>query len=69
VNFNGSITELYHHERLRAFTICPGPMKTGMFLDEEWKSFAEKVFTPIEVLMDAMMKPINGGDIKDAKGR
>ena len=37
-------------------------------LDEEWKSVAEKVYTPIEVLVDVVVKLISGSDIKDAKG-
>lgn len=68
VNFNRSITALYRHEGIRTFTTCPSAIKTSIQSEEVWKSFAEEFFTPIEALVDAVMKLINGGDIKDSKG-
>lgn len=68
VNFNRAITVAYHHEGIRTFATCPGTIKTGLLSNEEWKSFAEEHFTPMEVLVDTVLELVNGGDIEDAKG-
>lgn len=68
VNFNRAITVAYHHEGIRTFSTCPGTINTGLLSPEEWKSFALEYFTPMETLVDSVIKLVNGGDIEDAKG-
>jgi NAD(P)-dependent dehydrogenase (short-subunit alcohol dehydrogenase family) len=69
VQFNRAITVAYHHEGIRTFATCPGTINTGLLSQEEWKSFPEEYFTPVETLVDAVVRLIDGGDIEDAKGR
>lgn len=69
VQFNRAISVAYHHEGIRTYATCPGTIKTGLMSNEEWKSFPEKYYTPIETLVDAVIKLVDGGDIEDAKGK
>lgn len=69
VQFNRAITVAYHHAGVRTFATCPGTIRTGLMNQEEWKSFPDEYFTPIETLVDAVVKLIDSGDIEDAKGR
>lgn len=69
VHFNRAITVAYHHAGIRTFSTCPGTIRTGLLNQEEWKSFPEEYFTPIETLVDAVVKLVDGGDVEDAKGR
>lgn len=69
IQFNRAITVAYHHAGIRTFSTCPGTIKTGLLNPEEWKSFPEEYFTPIETLVDAVVKLVDGKDIEDAKGR
>lgn len=69
VQFNRAITVAYHHAGIRTYATCPGTIRTGLLSGEEWKSFPDEYFTPMETLVDAVIKLIDGGDIEDAKGR
>lgn len=69
VHFNRAITVAYHHEGIRTFSTCPGTINTGLLSPEEWKSFPSEYFTPVETLVDAVEKLIDGGDLEDAKGK
>ncbi|OAL57414.1 NAD(P)-binding protein [Pyrenochaeta sp. DS3sAY3a] len=69
VQFNRAITVAFHHEGIRTFATCPGTIRTGLLNAEEWKSFPEEYFTPVETLVDAVLKIVDGGDVQDAKGR
>jgi NAD(P)-dependent dehydrogenase (short-subunit alcohol dehydrogenase family) len=68
VQFNRVITVAYYHESIRTFATCPGIIITGLMLQEVWKSFLKEYFTPMERLVDTVMKLIDGGDIEHAKG-
>lgn len=68
VQFNRAITVAYHHEGVRTFATCPGTINTGLLSQEEWKSFPLEYFTPMETLVDTVIKLVDGGDIVDAKG-
>jgi NAD(P)-dependent dehydrogenase (short-subunit alcohol dehydrogenase family) len=69
VQFNRAITVAYHHAGIRTFATCPGTIRTGLLNQDEWKSFPDEYFTPVETLVDAVVKLVDGGDIEDAKGR
>jgi NAD(P)-dependent dehydrogenase (short-subunit alcohol dehydrogenase family) len=69
VQFNRAITVAYHHAGIRTFATCPGTIRTGLLNQDEWKSFPEEYFTPMETLVDAVTRLVDGGDIEDAKGR
>lgn len=69
VHFNRAITVAYHHAGVRTFATCPGTIRTGLMNSDEWKSFPEEYFTPIETLVDAVVKLIDTGDVEDAKGK
>ncbi|KAG9194053.1 hypothetical protein G6011_04088 [Alternaria panax] len=68
VQFNRAITVAYHHEGIRTFATCPGTINTGLLSQEEWKSFPLEYFTPMETLVDTVVRLVDGGDIADAKG-
>jgi NAD(P)-dependent dehydrogenase (short-subunit alcohol dehydrogenase family) len=68
IQFNRAITVAYHHEGIRTFTTCPGTVNTGLLSQEEWKSFPLEYFTPMETVVDTVVKLVDGGDIVDAKG-
>ena len=69
VHFNRAITVAYHYEGIRTFATCPGTIRTGLLNPDEWKSFPEQYFTPIETLVDAVLKVVDGGDVEDGKGK
>ncbi|KAF2032808.1 NAD(P)-binding protein [Setomelanomma holmii] len=69
VHFNRAITVAYHHAGIRTFATCPGTIRTGLLNQEEWKSFPEEYFTPVQTLVDAVVKLVDGGSIEDAKGK
>jgi hypothetical protein len=69
IHFNRAITVAYHHAGVRTFATCPGTVQTGLLSTEEWKSFPESFFTPMETVVDTVVKLVDGGDIEDAKGR
>ncbi|CAN9201060.1 unnamed protein product [Alternaria alternata] len=68
VQFNRAITVAYHHEGVRTFATCPGTINTGLLSQEEWKSFPVEYFTPMETLVDGVLRLVDGGEIVDAKG-
>jgi NAD(P)-dependent dehydrogenase (short-subunit alcohol dehydrogenase family) len=68
VQFNRAITVAYHHEGVRTFATCPGTINTGLLSQEEWKSFPVEYFTPMETLVDGVVRLVDGGEIVDAKG-
>jgi NAD(P)-dependent dehydrogenase (short-subunit alcohol dehydrogenase family) len=69
IHFNRAITVAYHHDGIRTFATCPGTIRTGLLSQDEWKSFPDEYFTPLETLVDAVVQLVDGGDIEDAKGR
>ncbi|KAF1936758.1 NAD(P)-binding protein [Clathrospora elynae] len=68
VHFNRAISVAYHHAGIRTFATCPGTINTGLLSQEEWKVFPLEYFTPMETLVDAVVKLLDGGDIEDGKG-
>jgi NAD(P)-dependent dehydrogenase (short-subunit alcohol dehydrogenase family) len=68
VQFNRAITVAYHHEGVRTFATCPGTINTGLLSQEEWKSFPLEYFTPMETLVDTVVRLVDRGDMVDAKG-
>lgn len=68
IHFNRAITVAYHHEGIRTFAVCPGTIRTALLSQDEWKFFPEEYFTPIETVSDAIIKLIEGAEMKDAKG-
>ncbi|KAL5116309.1 hypothetical protein ACEQ8H_005767 [Pleosporales sp. CAS-2024a] len=69
IHFNRAITVMYHHVGVRTFATCPGTVRTGLLSEDAWKSFPEAFFTPMETVVDAVVKLLDGGDIEDANGR
>ncbi|USP76261.1 uncharacterized protein yc1106_03535 [Curvularia clavata] len=68
IHFNRAITVAYHHEGIRTFAVCPGMIRTALLSQEEWQSFAPEHFTPVETVSDTVVKLVEGGEMKDAKG-
>ncbi|KAL1798185.1 hypothetical protein ACET3X_002222 [Alternaria dauci] len=68
VQFNRAISVAYHHEGIRTFATCPGTINTGLMSQEEWKSFPLEYFTPMETLVDGVVRLVDGGEMVDAKG-
>ncbi|KAL6161220.1 hypothetical protein ACJQWK_08637 [Exserohilum turcicum] len=68
MHFNRAIAVAYHHEGIRTLSICPGMIRTGLMTQEEWSFFQPEQFTPVESVRDTVVKLVDGGDLKDAKG-
>jgi NAD(P)-dependent dehydrogenase (short-subunit alcohol dehydrogenase family) len=69
IQFNRAISFRYHVDNIRTYATAPGTIKTGLLSNEEWKSFPEQFYTPIETLVKAVVKIVEGGDVEDATGR
>jgi hypothetical protein len=69
IHFNRAITVAYHHAGIRTFTACPSTVRTGLLSQEEWESLPESFMTPMETVVHAVVKVVDGGDIEDANGR
>jgi NAD(P)-dependent dehydrogenase (short-subunit alcohol dehydrogenase family) len=70
IHFHRAIAVAYHYAGVRTFAICPGTVQTGLKSPEEWKLVPENFFTPIEIVVNTVIdKLVDGGDIKDSKGR
>ncbi|KAF2840345.1 3-beta-hydroxysteroid dehydrogenase [Patellaria atrata CBS 101060] len=70
VQFMRSIAFPYHHnDGVRCYAICPGTVRTNLLSGEEWKSFPDSYFTPIETIVSTVEKLIDGGAIQDAVGK
>ncbi|KAJ4364075.1 hypothetical protein N0V83_009530 [Neocucurbitaria cava] len=69
VQFQRAISYAYHQEGIRTFATCPGTIKTGLMTAEEWKSFPDEYYTPVETLVEAVTTIVDGGDVEDGKGR
>ncbi|KAI4713899.1 hypothetical protein J4E89_001348 [Alternaria sp. Ai002NY15] len=69
IHFNRAITVAYHHAGIRTFTVCPSIVRTGLLSEEEWGSLPESFMTPMETVVNAVVKVVDGGDIEDANGR
>ncbi|KAI4916963.1 hypothetical protein J4E90_003468 [Alternaria incomplexa] len=69
IHFNRAITVAYHHAGIRTFTVCPSIVRTRLLSEEEWGSLPESFMTPMETVVNAVVKVVDGGDIEDAKGK
>lgn len=69
IQFNKAISYCYHLDGIRTYATCPGTIRTNLMSGEEWKSFPERYFTPIETLVTAVVKLVEGGDLEDSKGK
>ncbi|KAI4705620.1 hypothetical protein J4E81_000504 [Alternaria sp. BMP 2799] len=69
IHFNRAITVAYHHAGIRTFTVCPSIVRTGLLSEEEWGSLPESFMTPMETVVNAVVKVVDGGDIEDANGK
>jgi NAD(P)-dependent dehydrogenase (short-subunit alcohol dehydrogenase family) len=69
VHFNRAISVAFHHAGIRTFATCPGTIRTGLLSTDEWKSFPEEYFTPLETLVECVGRLVDGGEMVDAKGR
>ncbi|KAI4635480.1 uncharacterized protein J4E87_000432 [Alternaria ethzedia] len=69
IHFNRAITVAYHHAGIRTFTVCPSIVRTGLLSEEEWGSLPESFMTPMDTVVNAVVKVMDGGDIEDANGR
>ncbi|KAJ5817022.1 15-hydroxyprostaglandin dehydrogenase [Penicillium robsamsonii] len=64
-----SVAPAFIKEGLRVNALCPGVMATKLMTDEDFKHYPPEYFTPIETLLDAVLKIVDGEDIEDARGR
>ncbi|KAI4939161.1 uncharacterized protein J4E92_000444 [Alternaria infectoria] len=69
IHFNRAITVAYHHAGIRTFTVCPSIVRTGLLSEEEWGSLPESFMTPMETVVNAVVKVVDGGHIEDGNGR
>jgi NAD(P)-dependent dehydrogenase (short-subunit alcohol dehydrogenase family) len=69
IMFNRAIANGYHQQGIRTFTTCPGTIRTNLLKKEEWDVFSDEIFTPMETLVNVVMKLIDGDNIEDAKGK
>ncbi|VUC25475.1 unnamed protein product [Clonostachys rosea] len=69
VHFVRSIAYSFHQEGIRAYSICPGTVRTNLLLADEWKSFPAEYFTPISKIAETVEMLVNGGDMQDSAGK
>lgn len=53
---------------VRVNCICPGTVATGLLEAAAWKTFPQEYMTPVPVVVDAVLKLIDGDTITDFKG-
>lgn len=53
---------------VRVNCICPGTVATGLLEEAAWKMFPQQYMTPISVVVDTVLKLIDGETITDSKG-
>lgn len=69
IHFNRAISYSYHLEGVRTYATAPGTIRTNLMNGEEWKSFRQEFFTPIETLVKAVLHLVDGSDLEDSTGR
>ncbi|KAF2638752.1 NAD(P)-binding protein [Massarina eburnea CBS 473.64] len=69
IHFNRSIAYSYRLDGIRTYAMAPGTIKTNLMNGDEWASFPEKFFTPIETLVRAVVHIVDGGDLEDSRGK
>ncbi|BCS26945.1 putative secondary metabolism biosynthetic enzyme [Aspergillus puulaauensis] len=65
----GVASPLYHNDRIRICTVCPGNVHTNMLRADEWSAFPPEFFSPVESLAQAVEMVIAGGEMVDCTGR
>ena len=68
VGFTRSIARKYMDSGVRVNCICPGTVATGLLEAAAWKTFPQEYMTPVPVVVDAVLKLIDGETITDSKG-
>lgn len=63
-----SIAGKYMNDGIRVNAICPGTVATGLLEAAAWKTFPQEYFTPVSVIVDTVLKLIDGNEVVDAKG-
>lgn len=69
IHFNRAISYPFHLQGTRTYAVAPGTIKTNLMTGEEWKSFPERFFTPVETLVRAVTHIVDGGDLEDSTGK
>ncbi|RDW61603.1 NAD(P)-binding protein-27 [Coleophoma crateriformis] len=70
VGFMRSIAKhFWVQERIRVNAICPGTVKTNLLTAKEWKNFPEEFFTPVEMIVQTVLRLIDGEDEEQGKRR
>ncbi|KAH7121053.1 hypothetical protein B0J11DRAFT_465626 [Dendryphion nanum] len=69
IHFNRAISFAFKQDGIRTYATAPGTIRTNLMNSEEWKSFPEEYFTPMETLVKAVVQLVDGGDLQDSKGR
>jgi NAD(P)-dependent dehydrogenase (short-subunit alcohol dehydrogenase family) len=58
----------YPKDGIRVNAVCPGTVRTSLLSGEEWTQFPVEYFTPVEVIVKAVLIFIDGKDDTD-KGK
>ena len=69
IQFNRAISYAFKQDGIRTYATAPGTIRTNLMNSEEWKSFPDEYFTPIETLVKAVVQLVEGGDLEDSNGR
>ncbi|PVH95801.1 NAD(P)-binding protein [Periconia macrospinosa] len=69
IHFNRSISYCYHLAGIRTFATAPAAIRTNLMNEEEWKSFPQEYFTPMETLIKGVLHIVDGGDLEDSTGK
>lgn len=69
IHFNRTIAYKYHMDGIRTYATAPGTIVTNLLASDDWKAFPEQFFTPMETLVHAVLKLIDGGDMEDSTGK
>lgn len=69
LGFMRSIAPQYNREGIRTHAICPGTARTGLFASSAYDSFPDEYLTPVETIVSTVGMLVDGGVMKDSKGR
>ncbi|KAF2008210.1 15-hydroxyprostaglandin dehydrogenase [Amniculicola lignicola CBS 123094] len=69
VGFMRSVAPYFYHKAgIRVNAICPGTVKTNLLSSEEWESFPQEYFTPVEKIVETVELLISPGKEEEKEG-
>lgn len=69
VGLTRAIAEYFYvHDKIRVNCLCSGIVCINFSSEEAWEMFPKECFTPIEKIVEVMLRLVDGADVQDANG-